>query len=172
MRYWLTGDEHYHHKRVLDYSNRPFKDVDEMNYKLIENNNLLVKEDDVVIHVGDFSFANKTKTQDIINQLKGNHIFIEGSHDSWAKGMNLRQIWEKKIGDNYIVASHYAMRIWPRSHYGSFHAYGHSHGNLPGIGRSMDVGVDCTGYCPLSLDVFIEALKNKPFIFDSPVRLG
>ena len=61
MRYWLTGDEHYYHMRVCEYSNRPFKDVDEMNFKLIENNNLLVKDDDVVIHVGDFSFANKTE---------------------------------------------------------------------------------------------------------------
>ena len=30
-----------------------------------------------------------------------------------------------------VVLCHYAMRVWDRSHYGSWHLYGHSHGNLP-----------------------------------------
>lgn len=41
-----------------------------------------------------------------------------------------------------IVLCHYGMRVWDRSHYNSWHLYGHSHGALPSQGMSMDVGVD------------------------------
>lgn len=171
MRYFLTSDEHYFHVNIIQYASRPFKTVEEMNKKLIENNNLLVGKDDIVIHAGDFSFAPKTKTLEVIRQLKGNHIFLEGSHDStWSKGITLQQIWKKKIEDDYIVVCHYAMRMWPKSHYGSYLAYGHSHGLLPGIGRSMDVGVDCWNYYPVPLGMFIEKLKDKPFTFDGALR--
>lgn len=50
-----------------------------------------------------------------------------------------------------IVLCHYALRVWDRSHYGSWHLFGHSHGHLPGLGLSLDIGVDCHGYRPLSL---------------------
>jgi len=41
-----------------------------------------------------------------------------------------------------IVLCHYSLRVWDRSHYGSWHLYGHSHGNLPPLENSLDVGVD------------------------------
>jgi hypothetical protein len=41
-----------------------------------------------------------------------------------------------------VILCHYGMRVWPASHHGSVHFYGHSHGRLPGYGRSRDVGVD------------------------------
>ena len=50
-----------------------------------------------------------------------------------------------------IVLCHYALRVWDRAHYGSWHLYGHSHGQLPSLGLSLDVGVDCHGYRPLNL---------------------
>jgi hypothetical protein len=41
-----------------------------------------------------------------------------------------------------LYLHHYACRTWPAQHYGSHHFYGHSHGNLPPLGKSRDVGVD------------------------------
>jgi len=52
-----------------------------------------------------------------------------------------------------IVLCHYAMRAWDRSHYGSWHLYGHSHGTLPGYGLSFEVAVDCWDFRPVGLDV-------------------
>ena len=53
---WFTSDEHYAHSRILKYSNRPFSSLDEMHDTLIQNNNKIVKKNDTVYHVGDFTF--------------------------------------------------------------------------------------------------------------------
>jgi len=60
-----------------------------------------------------------------------------------------------------VVLCHYAMRTWDRSHYGSYHLYGHSHGKLERHGWSMDVGVDCFDFYPVSLRQVIEELNKK-----------
>ncbi|HJQ13673.1 MAG TPA: hypothetical protein VJ830_02910, partial [Anaerolineales bacterium] len=52
-----------------------------------------------------------------------------------------------------IVLCHYSMQVWDRSSHGSWHLFGHSHGKLTGVGMSFDVGVDCTEFMPLSLQM-------------------
>ena len=54
------------------------------------------------------------------------------------------------------------MRVWARSHYNSIHLYGHSHGRLDGIGKSMDIGVDTNNFYPYSLDDILKIMKTKP----------
>jgi len=80
--------------------------------------------------------------------------------------VKIRDIWEKGMslaGKNYyIVACHYAMRTWPKSHYGSWQIYGHSHGKLPGMGKQMDVGVDTNNFYPYSLKQIIEMMRLQP----------
>jgi len=44
------------------------------------------------------------------------------------------------------------MYRWDRSHYGSWHVFGHCHGKLKLDLRAMDVGVDCNNYTPVSLE--------------------
>ena len=55
-------------------------------------------------------------------------------------------------GKQLIVLCHYAFRVWRNAHHGSWHLYGHSHGSLPSAGRSMDVGVDCHDFSPISYE--------------------
>ena len=45
-----------------------------------------------------------------------------------------------------VVLCHYPIAKWDRSHYGSWHLYGHCHGQFQNGGLSMDVGVDATWY--------------------------
>jgi calcineurin-like phosphoesterase family protein len=52
------------------------------------------------------------------------------------------------------------MRVWERSDHGSWHLFGHTHGKLKGIGKSFDVGVDCTDFEPLSLDKVAEKMTH------------
>lgn len=156
--YFFTADEHYGHKNVIKYEDRPFKNIEEMDKILIENNNEIVTDNDVVVHAGDFSFYNKEKTyRDIITKLKGNHIFLEGNHDRWLKS---KQLWQKRIGEYYIVVCHYAMRTWPRSHYGSIQLYGHSHGHLPPEGKQMDIGVDTNNFYPYHFSEIVKIIEK------------
>jgi len=66
-----------------------------------------------------------------------------------------------------IILCHYAMRVWNRSHTGSIHLYGHSHGSLENIpyGKSMDVGIDSAyrilgEYRPFKLEE-VRSIMNK-----------
>ena len=58
MQYWFSADFHLNHKNILRYTNRPFKNINEMNYVLIKNWNSRVKPEDTVFFLGDFAFVN------------------------------------------------------------------------------------------------------------------
>ena len=156
--YWFTADEHAGHDKPFIVQARGFTSVDEHDSELIRRHNERVSKGDIVVHVGDFTLKNAAFAADIIRQLNGEHIFIKGSHDYWLK--NGHEIWEKKIGDTYVVACHYAFRVWSRSHYGSLLAFGHSHGRLPEWPGSWDVGVDNNDLYPVSLDELKEKIEN------------
>ena len=178
---FVTADHHFGHKNILKYQNRsrPFDSVDEMDAVMIDRWNEMVSDDDVVFHLGDFTLGDNIKKY--ISQLKGVINVVPGGHDwRWMnKWDGLYPPYTTEPIYNYrlentkliVVMCHYPMREWDRSHYGAFHLYGHVHGNLPGIGRSMDVGVDTNNFYPYLLDDVISELEkiephNAPKIID------
>jgi len=161
--YFFTSDEHLGHNRVREYSNRPFSSIEEMDDEIIKRNNEIVKDDDIVVHGGDFSLIRNRGIvhKKYVSRLKGKHIFIVGSHDYWLDRSH-HEIWEKRIEDSYVVVCHYAMRVWPRSHYGSWQLYGHSHGRLEPIGKQLDIGVDNNNFYPFSFEEIEEIMIERP----------
>ena len=163
---YFTADLHLGHKNIIKYSNRPFSTVEEMDKTLIDNWNARVADNDTVYVVGDFALAPLAKVIEYIKKLKGFIVFVNGSHDRWiADSKNgpfhpraiilkdrLHEVKGILSEKKSIILCHYAMRTWPKSHYGSWHLYGHSHGNLPGHGYSFDIGVDCNSFVPVSLE--------------------
>jgi len=124
--YFFIADEHYGHKNIIKYQDRPFKDVVEMDETMISNHNSVVTVSDITVHAGDFCWVKDyISAHNYIRKLNGNHIFLKGSHDRWMHKNSSMQIWEKMIEKNYLVVCHYAMHSWPRSHYNSWHLYGH-----------------------------------------------
>jgi calcineurin-like phosphoesterase family protein len=70
----------------------------------------------------------------------------------WRTPRHIRTATEHSDLDYGVIAlCHYQMRVWDRSHYGSIHLYGHSHGQSESEGKSMDVGVDANDFYPVSL---------------------
>jgi calcineurin-like phosphoesterase family protein len=57
------------------------------------------------------------------------------------------------------------MRVWNHSHHGSWHLFGHSHGTLTDDtdSLSLDVGVDCWGYSPVSMEQLDAKMATKTF---------
>lgn len=160
--YWFTSDTHYHHKNIIKYSDRPFKSVEEMNEAMINNFNSVVKPGDLVYHLGDFGFCTADQADAILSRLNGKQKFlIFGNHDKVLQSnpalLKKHFIWAKdfkeiRIEDTKVVLCHYSMRVWNRSHHGSYQLYGHSHGTLyddPQL-RSMDVGVDPLKFFPIN----------------------
>ena len=146
----------------------------EMDEAMIERWNAVVKAGDLVYHLGDFIYS-KTATDEtirrLLGRLNGNIILIKGNHDqlAWQNRSYFHGTYdtykEIKVGEQLIVLNHYAQRVWLKSHYGSFHLFGHSHGTLPDDpnSRSFDVGVDCHNYAPISFDQVKEIMSKKNF---------
>lgn len=161
---YFTADTHFGHKNIIKYCNRPFENIDQMDKVLIENWNARVSEQDIVYFLGDFCFG---KPANYFMELNGLIRFIKGSHDPKIDADYLFPLktivdGEKKL----IVLCHYAMRSWEKSHYGSWHLFGHHHGSLPSYGLSFDVGVDCWDYYPVSLEEISARMKTLTQIVD------
>jgi calcineurin-like phosphoesterase family protein len=77
----LTSDEHHGHFRIIEYSNRPFAGIEAMENELIARHNAVVGDDDVVIHVGDFSL-DEGYVPYILPKLRGKHRLVVGNHDA------------------------------------------------------------------------------------------
>jgi len=183
QRIFLTADEHYCHANIITYQDRPFKDVTEMDNKLIANHNSIVKTGDHTIHIGDFCLSNETDFINIIRRLNGHHYIMDGSHDRvlehYYKNENkpkdiedkltlLPKLFEFKYAGQKITLCHYAMTKWWASHHGSLHFFGHSHGKYEHPGRAVDVGVDVRDYLPIQLEQAIKLVQKKPTIENHP----
>ena len=169
MKYFFTSDTHFYHTNIIKYCNRPFADAVEMTNKLIDNWNSKIQPGDMVYHLGDFTFGQDSMVvTSLLSRLQGDIILIKGNHDKLAWANRGRffafhdSYHETTINGQRITMCHYAMKVWNKSHYGSWHLYGHSHGTLPDdpTSRSFDVGVDCHNYFPLSFEE-VEAIMNK-----------
>jgi calcineurin-like phosphoesterase family protein len=172
---YFISDTHFHHSKVIDYSRRPYSSVEEMNQSLIDNWNKIVKPNDEIYHLGDFGFGNANSLQKIINSLNGKKHLILGNHDTNTRDVfntnffsSVQNYKEIKINKQLLVLFHYGQRVWNKSHYGSIHLYGHSHGTLPPHGRSVDVGVDCkeitNEYRPVHLNEILSYMNNKEVV--------
>ena len=156
---------YYGHANIIKFCERPYKNIHEMNDDIIKRHNSVVKDGDTVVHVGDFTLERNAGKY--IGRLNGNHIFVRGSHDYWLPKTH-QMIFEYKSDKIYIVACHYCMRTWPRSHYNSWHLYAHSHGRLDPIGKSWDIGVDNNDFYPLALEEIKCIMENRP---DNPNKI-
>lgn len=101
MSIWLTSDHHFYHANVIKYCNRPFKTVEEMNEILVARWNEVVKPDDTVLYLGDFSMAARA-AEVFLPRLMGKKELYCGNHDfphpAHKKGRkeSLRAEWTEK----------------------------------------------------------------------------
>jgi calcineurin-like phosphoesterase family protein len=172
----FSSDLHFHHKKICEYSGRPYSSVQEMNEALIKNWNEVVEPNDTIWTLGDFSFGNYQEITSVLRRLNGNHNMVLGNHDQTLiankddllqSGLvkSIQHYKELKYNGNFIVLFHYGQRVWNKSHHGSIMLYGHSHGSLPPFGKSVDVGVDSkeitSEYRPVSIDEVVKYMKNR-----------
>jgi calcineurin-like phosphoesterase family protein len=160
---WFTSDTHFNHHAMV--GRRGFSSVEEMNEALIAKWNARVKGKDTAYVLGDFAFSKAPELY--FDRLAGWKHLVAGNHDDkrtlrlpWA---SVQSYLEVKDNHELFVLSHYAFAVWNKSHYGSLHLHGHSHGSLPDNGlRRLDVGVDPNDLAPVSLDAVRAVLRARP----------
>ena len=148
---YFIADYHCKHKKILDFEERPYKDISEMYEDFIEKWNKVVTESDRVVLVGDILFHGKKKDWiEFLERLNGKKVLVKGNHDD-SKAVKdlvsegyLEEYHEvgysfKHEGIVYWV-THYPMEIGERPNKISIH--GHIH-NQPSQHRNqLNVGVD------------------------------
>ncbi len=165
---WFTADFHLGHANIIHYCGRPFPTVEEMDQAILERLNASVKANDILYFLGDFCIGNQARILEYRRRIRCKKIFaVPGNHDKQARKLKEEFSWldnlaEVSINGQPIVLCHYALRVWNRSNRGSWHLYGHSHGRLPDVLRSlsMDVGVDTHDFRPWHYDE-IQALMGE-----------
>jgi len=166
---FLSADLHLGHTNIIYHCRRPFKTKAEHDKTIIKNWNDTVSHQDHVYICGDVCFDGYEEEH--MRELNGFKHIILGNHDKPKRWVRLLGIPECKVvrvtdvlmlkyNGCHIWLSHYAHRSWKNSSHGSYHAFGHSHGNLPAMGLSMDVGVDCHGFKPITLEYFMDTLDK------------
>ncbi len=75
----------------------------------------------------------------------------------------VKDYYELKIEEQYVVLCHFPFQVWNKAHYGSWHLHGHSHGNLEEdlTKKRMDVGVDRHGYNLLAGPLDLNEVKVR-----------
>lgn len=165
-RTWFTSDTHFGHRGIIEHCDRPFGSVEEMNEVLIALWNERVAPGDQVWHLGDFAWETTKDADAILDRLNGVKHLVRGNHDrrrvreapGWA---SVHDLVEVQIAGHGVTLCHYPMRSWRHSHAGSLHLYGHMHGRYAPDPQSLDVGVDCWGYRPVSFPEILIRMPDK-----------
>jgi calcineurin-like phosphoesterase family protein len=168
MKSWVTSDHHFLHNNILNICKRPFQTVDEMNEKLIENWNSVVKNGDIVYYLGDFAIEKHNMANalvsltEILSKLKGKKILVKGNHDELYLDLyrdhfhNMIDYFELMINKKRIVMCHYPFEEWRDKYKNSIHLHGHSHGNSSKVENRYDVGVDTNNFQLYNLEYFLD----------------
>lgn len=176
---YVTSDTHFGHINILKYEDRNLymnvNTIEEHDAKLIENWNSIVTNKDLVIILGDFSFYKAVQTMNILDQLNGDKLLIEGNHDciylenkifDKMKFVGIYDYLEISYKKQKICLMHYPIMDFKHMHKETnpyILIHGHIHKmfcNLPK--HAFNAGVDVNNYYPVKLEKAIEkALDNK-----------
>jgi len=184
-RIFITSDLHLFHRRILEFcpKSRPFKDIDEMHYHLIQNWNNKVSGQDNVYILGDVAFSNAKDASQFMDRLHGQKFLIRGNHDSkLVKSSDFKQrfawikdYYELRYNNKKFMLMHYPMMFWNNQHHGSYMLHGHMHSINPEKlnCRRWDVGMDgSSDFAPYLLDDLVSIIDNNYVEVDNVCHHG
>lgn len=186
LKIYFTSDTHFGHKGIIDFCNRPFKSVEEMDKELIIKWNEKVPEDGLVFHLGDFAWGGHPFWENIRKQLNGDIILIKGNHDeknltkTGAETLFKNVTYQLKllIEDRPVYLNHNPFLCYAGTYRDKnslvYQLHGHVHVTRKApkgmdIKRVLanefptqyDVGVDFNDYAPLSWKEVDEKIKEQ-----------
>lgn len=196
QKLYFTSDTHYNHSNICSATTkwkngttREFYSLNEMNDTIVSNINTVVERNDILVHLGDWSFGGFDAITEFWDRLNcKNIILVLGNHDQHISSnkddiqklfmsvqdylyLDIREqvndsrknpIFEKTT----IICSHYPFASWDGMNKGNIHLHGHCHlGERQAVHqncRAMDVGMDGHSLMPVSLDYVKLVLNNNP----------
>ena len=196
QRLWFMSDPHYGQKNIVkgvtDWSSsrkvRDFDTIEEMNKTIVNNINSLVRADDILICLGDWSFGGFENIPKFRNELLckniylilGNHddhidnnkngyrsLFVDVAHYKILKVKTYvpHEILKANQITQMFVLQHYPIASWRDMKDGFIHLFGHLHCQPDRKimkGKSMDVGMDGNNLKPYSFEEIMHIMRRRP----------
>lgn len=173
---YVTADEHYGDEHIIKFCYRPFDSVLRQTQQLTWRFNRAVNHEDMIYHLGDFSFYNSITTQILLSGLTGKHIIIRGNHDRGPASL---------VNCGFVAALDEAVISWEGKKFLLSHRpvyeirsgidgviHGHIHnispeeiearGEDPHIPPwNVNVSVEVTGYRPITMGEVLKRLEEQ-----------
>lgn len=158
---WVISDTHFGHDNIINYCGRPFANAEIMDEKLIENWNSVVKEGDIVYHLGDVYFG--VNGRDALRHLNGRKRLILGNHDD-GKDKYLQNTFQKisvwrMFPEFGLLLTHVpvhesALERWERPDlkYNLINIHGHIHEKPAPSKDHRNVSVEQINYTPINIE--------------------
>jgi calcineurin-like phosphoesterase family protein len=194
---FFVSDTHFGHSNICrgstrwtdaDSKTRDFDTVDQMNDRIVDGINASVKENDILFHLGDWSFGGFENIEKFRNRINCKNIHIVlGNHDHHIKRNkeDIQSLFSsvneyvylvvkynqgtKFHGKDTFALMHYPITSWNNMNDGVIMLHGHVHFSKEmriGRGKTMDVGVDGNGMDPLSIK------QVRELMYQQPIRSG
>jgi calcineurin-like phosphoesterase family protein len=164
---------------------RDFQTLEDMNDAIVENINHKVGENDILFHLGDWSFGGFDNIKEFRDRIHCKNIhLILGNHDHHIERnkndiqklfSSVNQYLRLSIslypgtkiyqGEHNFILMHYPIASWHNMNDGVIHLHGHVH--LPpdkklSAGKAMDIGIDGNNMEPYSIGEILNIMKNQP----------
>lgn len=162
---FVTADHHFGHSNIIDYCDRGFIDIEDMEdfYRTLWNT--VVSDEDSVYHLGDFGYRiSLEEIKRIASTLNGTKMLFEGNHDNYS-----RENYPFPVVQSSVI-QHGKYRFWVTHNpenvpddWTEWVLTAHSHNNKPFIDYSnhmINVGVDVTRGYPVPIENICKALNQ------------
>jgi calcineurin-like phosphoesterase family protein len=193
QKIFITSDTHYNHTNICRGTTqwrtpeneipvpdtRDFKTLTEMNDTIVNGINDNVGADDILIHLGDWSFGGFQSIKEFRERINCKNIhLIYGNHDHHIRNNrdNCQSLFTTTASEELLVLKvnnkeykfilyHFPISSWDGLRKGVIHLHGHVHLSNEhkfGLGKKMDAGVDGSiNYTPYDIVNTIIPIMDK-----------
>lgn len=174
---WVISDTHLFHSNILNFVDhntgkhtRPgFDNVNHMNNYILEKWNSVVKQGDIVYHLGDVTFGSQDDFKTIWPKFNGSKRLIIGNHDDvkfLSSGGFFKKVLMWRMFPEYgLIMSHVPLHL-SSMHRGNrevplcgVHGHTHQHGSPEG--PYISVCVELRDYTPVHIEDLAKEAKES-----------
>ena len=177
---WVWSDTHFHHTNIWKVFKladgspaRPFTSDEEMDETMVANHNALVRPQDHVYHLGDFTMWRQDTggwMARLRSRLNGHKRIVLGNHDALPSGWyfaNFDKVLACRVLDGLLL-THIPVHVQSLGRFKA-NVHGHLHHNRIMRGsaerhtpdpRYINVCVERTNYAPVALEQLLAEVKH------------
>lgn len=174
---WVISDTHFRHSKILTFKDSTtnklvrgdrFADVDEMDEHMIERWNSVVKQGDIVYHLGDVVMGDREWFKKNWPRLNGSKRLIVGNHDDipfLSSGGFFKKVGMWRMFPEFgLLFSHVPLHEsgllrlldkkgkFPEDAFTLLNVHGHIHQNPSPPGPYRNVSVEAIDYTPINIE--------------------